>query len=98
MPKRNLKDEIDELPFEDLILGIERNKRDIASRWIKGKLYGAGARNAPKLEHKQVRMYDRLVDELLGPGWEEELEFVEYIARWIAKKKVEYLELKHKIS
>lgn len=98
MPKETFTEQIEKLELGDLIASIARTRGDLTSRWTNGKLYGASVRNTSILEHRQVLCYDRLLDELLGPGWEEDLDFIEYISRWIQKKKEEYWALQNKIG
>lgn len=98
MQKQSYREDIAALSFSELITEIERNKRDLEHRWTKSKRFGAGVRNTSKLEHRQVLLYDRLVNIVLGNGWEDSLELVEYMMRWSESKRKEYEELKNKTS
>ncbi len=98
MVKSIYKEEINNLSFEDLISEVERNKRDLARRWVSGSTYGAGVRNTSKLEHRQVLCQDRLINKLLGPKWESNLDLVNYMIRWAESRRKEFEYLKNKIS
>ncbi|HEC64990.1 MAG TPA: hypothetical protein ENI23_06845 [bacterium] len=98
MVKSIYQEEINAISIEDLICEVGRNRRDLENRWTKGRTYGGGVRITSKLEHRQVLCQDRLLDELLGPGWEQEPDFIEFVFRWIKRKRKDYKDLQDEIS
>lgn len=96
--KASIKDEVSTLGLEDVLNRIDFNKRELFERWRKGWRFGGAHKITSIMEHEQVLLYDRLMDLILGPDWQENVGLVKHIMNTASRQKASFKELDEKIN